>query len=305
MLDVILNTLPVFLAIAVGYIFTRKKILPENASDTIAAITFKLIGPFMIFHVLYGFKVDFENIHLVISPIIVQSLMIVLAILVSKVFRFKNKRMGAVILCMIVFGGGSVYPFVTRNFSNEVFQNFMIVDILQFLLFLITGPIIASYLGAKFGSAQKPKVKDILKSIFTDPFLITLFITFALTYIDVELPEKITDISGFFAGSFSLMMSLFVGTTVKLPNFKSLFKSGSMYVLRVAAMIGIVTGISFILTLTKGDSVPLYLAFFPQFSALSVVYAKDQNLDHEFASQMVLFSMLAQMVVYPVVIAVM
>ena len=102
MLNILLNTLPVFLAIALGLYFTRRKIFPENASDIVATIAYKIVGPFMIFSSLYGFKINSENIYLVIAPIVTIFVLFILSFLISNLLKLPPKQKGAVVLCMIL-----------------------------------------------------------------------------------------------------------------------------------------------------------------------------------------------------------
>lgn len=305
MLDVLLNSLPIFLAIILGYVFARRKIFPKNASDTLATILFKIVGPFLVFSYLYGLEINQGELYLIIVPILMTFTMLAFAIVISKLMCLNGKQLGAAVLCMMLFGAGSIYPFVKQNFSSYVFAEFVTVDIIQFLFFLIVGPIVAAILGAKYGNGKKVQIRSILGSIITDPLLIAMILTFAFTLFEVRIPDFVFETSDFFAESFFMLIAVFVGTVLKFPKRKMLLKVGAMYVLRVCLVILIILGLTFLLSLSEYETQPLYLAFFAQFSVLSVVYSKQQGLDDEFASQMVLFSMIVQLVLYPVAIWVM
>ncbi|MEA3357159.1 MAG: hypothetical protein U9Q67_01885 [Patescibacteria group bacterium] len=301
MLEVITNTLPVFIAIALGKIFAYKKILPKDAENTISTITFTIIGPFFVFDVLYGVSINADNFHLVLSPLVVFISMLILSYMFGKlVLRLDPKKLGAMILGLITFGAGAVYPFVTRNFSDEVFTDFVVADLVSFLIFLTMGSIVAVYLGKK----RDYKVKDLILDLLKDPFVLTILLTFTLTLTGVKVPGVITETAKFFSGSFLLLASLFVGMTLRFPDWKNFTRLVVIYIFRIGVVLGLVCVISRFFGLSNEESIPLYLIFLAQYSVLSVVFAKKQGLDHEFASQMVLFSTIIQLFLYPVLVGI-
>ncbi len=88
--------------------------------------------------------------------------------------------------------------------------------------------------------------------------------------------------------------------TLKIPDKKILLSLTKIYLSRVVLIVFLV---SVLFGLEKARVRPFYLVFLAQYSILAVIYSKEQDLDYEFASQLVLFSMTTQLVLYPVAIA--
>ena len=298
MLDVLINSLPIFVAIGLGKFFSDKKLLPANASTIISTLAFKLIGPFFVFNVLYGISIQNKNSYLFIEPLIVFFSVLVASFLAGKyLFKLKSKKLGAMILCLITFGAGSVYPFVDRNFSERIFQDFVIVDTFSFLIFLIVGSIIAF----NFGKKKQIDIKEIVLRPFKDPFTLTMILTFLIVIFKIKVPSVIVETSKFFKESFFLLASLLVGMGLKLPDRKIVFNLAKIYLFRT---IFIICLIALLFSLNKAQIKPFYLVFLAKYSVMAVVYAKEQGLDYQFASQLVLFSMIAELVFYPIIITV-
>ena len=140
MLDTFISTAPIYLSVLLGYIFKRKRILPENASKTVATIAFNVVVPFLIFNVLYGLKFTSENIHLVYFTFAIILLMLVTSYIYTKAVKVERPLAGSILGTSIGFGiGGFAYPFILANFDNNIFQNVVLVDIVQFIVMVNLG----------------------------------------------------------------------------------------------------------------------------------------------------------------------
>jgi hypothetical protein len=302
-IEVLKNSFYVYLAIVMGYVIERLKILPENASGTISTLALRVFGPFLIFSSLYGVSFESKNIYLVFFPILIAVILYFVAVLFAKLFGFNRKETGGLRLAMIAVSGGAVYPIVSANFPEYIFQQFVTTEISQFMSFLLIGPAVAVILANKYGKKSSLKVGQILKGIITDPFLLAMFFTILINLSGIQVPEFILKASGFFSDSVFVLLSFFMGMVLTLPSPKSLIKVVSIYIGRIGIVIGVVLALFSVLGLEKQNMLFLYLVFFAQFSPLSTIYAKEYELEHKLVNQLVVFSSLAQFVVYPVFIA--
>lgn len=302
MLEVISNSLPIFLSVFIGYLLVSKKFVPKDASKTIGTIAFYIAGPALIFSTFYGLRFERENILIFLAPIALQLILIICAFILGRILSLSNKQKGALVLCMILFGSGVVYPFVTQNFSEEIFQTFVTVDILQFILYLLIAPVIGVYLGSKYGKKTKVNLKDMLLKIFKDPFLLTMLITLILTYSGLKIPSFLIDTSEYFAKSFFFLIALFVGMILVLPSLKDIYHVGILYISRLGIVAIFLYLFINIFSLNELQITSSILVFSAPFALITVVYSKEYGLDSEFATKLVLFSLVAQLVVYPVLI---
>ncbi len=90
MLEILINTSPIYITIILGAIFKKYKIVPENASKTIGIIAFKIIVPFLVFNVLYGLKFTSENIGLLAMPVLVFVIVGVASLFLAKLLKMNR-----------------------------------------------------------------------------------------------------------------------------------------------------------------------------------------------------------------------
>jgi len=299
MIEVLINSLPIFVAIGLGKLFVYKKWLPYEASKVVSSIAFKIVGPLFIFNVLHNISIEPEHFYFVIIPVVVFFVVLLVSYLAGRyIFKLSHGQIGAVVLCLISSGAGSVYPFVHSNFPEETFKNFVIVGTFSFLIFLVGGSLVAF----KLGRETKISVRQMILRFIKDPFLVSIVLTLAIALSGIKVPSFLVEISEFFTPSFFFLISLFIGMVLKVPDKSLLMRVLAIYIFRVVVIVCLITLFSVVFSLNKSEIQPFYLVFLAQYAVLAVAYAKEQELDYEFASQLVLFSMVAQLVIYPFVI---
>lgn len=304
MFSVLENSLPIFASLLVGFLSVQRKIVSKEEASTVGTLAFRIVGPFLIFSSLYGLQIDTDQIFLLLGPLVVIVAMILLSFALGKILSLSPARRGALIVSMIVFGAGSAYPFVKSNYSAEVFSNFIVADITQFLLFLIVCPVISVLGSMKSRNGEPLHFGTIIKKVTSDPFIVSMALAVGATYLGIKIPPSIMNIAEFLASSFFVLTSLYIGMILKIPQKSMLATVGAIYVMRVIVAFTVVWVLSAVFSLDKSISIPMHIPFFAQFSVLSVMYAKEYGFDHEFVSQLVLFSMIAQLFIYPLAIAV-
>lgn len=296
MIEVITNSLPVFIAIALGKFLKSQKIIPESAINPIATLTFKIIGPFFVFSAIYSIQLENSARYLFLSPAIIFLSITLLGFLFCKyILKMDKSRLGAAVICLFSFGAGSMYPLVFQNYDETTFGNFIIVDIVSFLTFLTIGVILANILGKKKGHPFQKMI-----SIIKDPYLISMAIAFLLNLLKVKLPDFVLDTADYIGNPFFFMTSLFVGLTLQLPKIEEFKLIIATYAFRLITVIGLILSLGFAFSLKNNELRPLWLVHFAQSSVLCVALSREQDLDFKFASQMVLLSMIGQLVIYPI-----
>lgn len=299
MIEIIINSLPVFLAIFLGYLSVKKNWVKKGAEDTVATIAFYIAGPFFIFKTLYGTGMHQDNIFLLaVPPVVFFSMLAVSYTAGISVFRLNRAQLGAMILCFISFGAGAVYPFVSQNFTPDVMQNFITVDVYLFMLYLV----FASVVAANFSAYKNHGTNSGVSRYIKDPFLIAIITTVCINISGIRIPDHILDLTGFFSGPFFFLAAFLTGITFRFPKPEYFKKVFAVFTVRVVTLAGLAIAGFSLLHLSRTQMQPFILVFASQFSILAITYAREFGLDDEFASQLVVFSMAAQLVIYPFVI---
>jgi predicted permease len=297
MIEVLINSLPVFIVILFGVYF--RKTLGKNAVKVVSDIVFNIAIPAVIITVLYGQTFTRENINLLIAPIIVSLLFALTGLLLVRIFKLSRKQAGVFIPSLMSFSiGVFAYPFILQNFNKEVFSQVVLVDIILFFLVLTVSYIIAT----TYSEQTRGNWKGILKKIFTNPSLITMVMVFMINYLGISLPELILDTAEYLSRPFAFLTSFLMGLTLTLPSKKQILVLASSFGIRTIVVIGALL-LLMSSYLSNLETQVFALSFLTPFATLPVIYANELDLDEELASQMSVFSKLVSIVIYPLIIA--
>lgn len=300
MIDIIVKTLPIFVAIFLGFYFRNKKILPENSKEVVAKIAFNICVPALIVNVLYGLKFEGSNAILLVIPIAVMIFIAVVGVIFTKIFGFERIKKGTIVLVLLGFGIGSfAYPFIQLNFENEVFQNVVLMDVVLFFTMLTLGYALAIF----FGKERKFSRKIIINKFFKNPIIISMVLVMFINYAGIELSEEVLEGTNFFGRAFGFLAAFLIGLTLYLPESKRLPLLIKVILLRLAIIAFAVFCLLMVVDVVEIREKAILLTFFTPFSTMPVVYAIDQKLDEKLASQLVVGSTLVALVGYPLLIA--
>lgn len=301
MLETLVNSLPVFIAIALGVFFKQKKLIGKEGLNVIATIAFKISIPFLILKVLYGQTFTIENLSLFIHPLYISALVALIGYLISRAFKVSKKQQGIIMSSMMGFSIGSfAYPFILLNFTENVFENVVLIDIVLFFLLLTVGYVIAML----HSSNKSGNIKTVLKKIFLNPIIIAMIFTLGINYAGVTLHEAVLNTADFMAKPFSFLASFMLGLTLSLPSKKTLTIISVSFISRLV----IVSGILYILfyNVFSQNTIQfnaMTLSLLTPFTTVPILFAHEFDLDKELAAQLSLFSKLASIIVYPLVIS--
>jgi predicted permease len=301
-MEILLNTFPIYLAIMLGAVFRRKGYGGDGAKETIAKLTFNIVGPFLAFKVMYGLRLDISNLLVMIGLASLLLLIYVSLQLLGKIFKWNVQTLGAATVSSLSFAVGSfAYPFIQANFDNSVFAEVVIIDIFLFLFFLTGGYFIA----IKFGSQNENifSIKDTLRKIFTSPLVVAIFVTLLINMLQIELPEEIINISTFFASSFGFLAAFLLGMSLSKPSKENIRDVGLVFLVRNFIALFIAFTITSILDLSEIQNMAVFLAVLTPFATMPVVYTNEQKLDSNLSAQLSIFSSTAYLILYPLLIS--
>lgn len=297
MIDILLKSLPIFVTVLIGYVIKRKNFLSQDAVKTLSTVAYNISGPFYVFFVLGSIDIRSVNISIWIIPLVMFFLMFSISFLFFKLSKTDTKTLGVIILSTTLFGAGALYPYVERNFSKIVFQQFVVMDLLAFCIFLLFIPA-----GLKFLSRTEQDLKQGIKNAFKDPFLLSILFTFGLRIFNITIPVFLLDISSYIGGSFFFLITLLAGITFKLPDSKNISKVVAIYLFRLILAVSMVLALGVFIGADKKVLVSALLLYIAQVSLMAPVLANKNGFDDELATQLALFSITIQLVLYPVAI---
>ncbi len=171
------------------------------------------------------------------------------------------------------------------------------MDIVLFFATLTIGYAVAVYYGSSNASW-----KSIIYKIVYNPIIITIFLTLIINYVNINIPENIFEVSTFFAKSFGFLAALLIGLTIELPDLKSIALISKVFIFKNLLALVIIFGVMKFINFSEIETNAIFLTIIVPFSTMSIIFAEEQGLNIKLAAQLSLLSLLAMLIVYPVLI---
>lgn len=297
-LEVILNSSPIYLAFILGFIAKKKLWFGESPEKVVSGIALKISAPFLIFNVLYGLKINSENILILAISLSIFLIILLFGFLIKKILKLGNFLGNTLIIMQLGFGVGSfAYPFIQSNFTNEIFQNVVLIDLTFFLSFLTIGNFVATSIGS-----SKLIFKDIIIKIVKDPIIISIIGTLIINQLDIIIPDKFITSTVFFSHSFIFLASLLVGMSISSFTFKGFGKSFLFFITRLLFALLISFFITQVFNISDIQTIALLLVISCPLTAMGVIYCNENKFDSNFGAQALITSSVVSAITYPIII---
>ncbi|KXK27371.1 MAG: hypothetical protein TR69_WS6001000247 [candidate division WS6 bacterium OLB20] len=219
----------------------------------------------------------------------------------ARTARLKQAQQGALVLCALAYSVGPVaYPFVQLNFSESVFAQVVLIDLVLFVSVMVLGPAVA----ASYDSSSRLSVNAVIRTILTDVLLLSVIAATVLNTFRVDLPVFVTDSASYIGASFSFLVTVYLALSLKMPDIRQIRLLGGFVMFRlIAAMVG-AFAIAAAVRADTGSFQALLLTFFTPVSTFPLVYTSRHRLDSELVAQLSLLSRIIVLILYPVLMAV-
>lgn len=293
------NSLPIFSTIAAVLFLRKQKVLKPEFASSLSPLIFKLVLPIFAFKVIYGLNFNLSDGPILFYVWAANLFLLPIIVLASKLTKLSKPLTGTLLLLSLAYSVGPVaYPFVQLNFPPDVFAKVVSIDIVLFVTIMVLGPVLASI----YDQSIKSDFREIVKSVVTDPVLIAVILGGTFNFLGVKLPTSIVDSAQYIGGSFTFLVTVFVGLTLKLPNLSRATLLFSAMIFRFITAVGITLLVHYFLRPSKEMALAIPLTLFMAFSAFPLVYTDKHKLDSEFVAQASIFSRILVYILYPLLI---
>lgn len=173
-MNVIATIFPVLFMLFFGLFSNKKQLISNEQVEGLSTFVFKLLVPIMVFNAIFTTSISVSDLLIVVSVFIGQ----LLAIIIGKISKNYVGGMFSHLspyLMVTVDGGSIVLPLYATIVGASFIHNIVLLDIAgMFIIFLVI-PLLVSTSEKKATS-----VTTLLKSLATNPIVITLLIGLAL-----------------------------------------------------------------------------------------------------------------------------
>ncbi len=172
-----LSTLfPVFFMIGLGLLARIKKWITPEQKDGANNIVFNILFPIMIFNVLFTAKIETSAIWIILYVFIAFSLAIIMGKVLS---HFTGKKVAHIspYLLTTCEGGNVALPLYTSIVGLSFASNTVIFDIAGTFIAFVVIPIMVAK-----STAGKTSAKELMKTIFTNSFVIAVSLALILNF---------------------------------------------------------------------------------------------------------------------------
>lgn len=298
----------VLIIIMICLLLRKKSIIQEEHKVLFGKLVTDFVLPVFIFTSLYQQEFDFSAIYGAFIFIFIIILSILLAFIVGKLLKLKNKQLGAFIL-VSCFGSSATlgYSIIAQVFPNNpkavadaVFMNEIGVGVLIFTL----GIVIANY----FGRNGQVFTKSFLKSFLTNPIILAIIVGIIFSFF---LPKPTGFVVETLIGVLVLIgNSLIIFVAISIALMIKPFPLRSLLVL-IAAVVSIellmqplvAYFVSQAINLNQIDTEILLLETLVPSGTVAAVLADRYGCDGSLASNLVIATYIFSIITIPVVLS--
>ena len=170
---------------ALGYVFARRKVLPENAPDVLNKVVLYLCFPAAILLYLPRLRLDWGVLWLAVTPWLLGLVGCGLLWLADRRLHFRRDAWAALLLCVTLGNTGFIgYPMVKALLGENALSYAVVYDQFGNGLILST---FGMYVCARYSGGASPSISGIVRRVLCFPPTVALIL--ALTIMPETPPD--------------------------------------------------------------------------------------------------------------------
>jgi len=219
-IDVISVTIPIFIVVAIGYLFRRKGVISDRAVPSLNKIAYYLGLTTLIFTsiVKYDLKEIF-NIGIVKTLYTTFAIFIVIVFLSVYFLKVKRKTKGAIAIssfrCNMAFVG---IPIIISAFGDIAGAKTSIIIGFMTPVNIIFAIIFLRILGGQ--DNERKNYGKFFLGFLKDPLLIAAIAGMLISYFSIPLPEVLLDLLNILAGLAIPLALITIGASFRISHIK-------------------------------------------------------------------------------------
>jgi predicted permease len=299
MLNIIINKLfPVILMFVLGYSLKKKKVFKSSDAQLFLKLAFYVSIPALLIQSIS--KINISNFYyLPLIAVLIYIILFFISHTLSNILKLKPKTKGTFIIGSLIMNGSFVIPFYISMYGIEEMGRFAIYDLGNALMIYSFVYVMA----CRYGSDEDAKIniKEILKKLFFAPPFLGILIGLIFNISGTELPEIINNFLsplGILTGPL-FMIALGMNFNPRLINGKYI-----LCVIGIRVFLGLAISYMFVnlFNIEGMNKIAVLLLSSAPTGATTLTYSALEDLDIEFASSLVSYSILFGLFFIPTLI---
>ena len=198
--------------LALGMLFARLRVLPEDAPHTLNLVVLYLCLPAAVLVYVPRLHFDASLAGLVATPWLLAGATVLLVMLASRLLRLRRDQHAVLLLCVALGNSGFIgYPMVRALLGEDALPYAVVYD--QFGTFLLLSTF-GVYVLARYGGDRPPTLREVVRRIVLFPPLWALL--FALTLMPERPPHWIAGGLQQLSDAMLPLVMLAVGLSIQL-----------------------------------------------------------------------------------------
>lgn len=295
---ILIQILPLFIIIAIGWVSTKLKLANENWLKPISNFALYIGFPALIFGNLTKNTIDFELIGLSFARVSLLLIGMLILIILSLKWLAKSKQDKATIVICFMFGNAAFLgiPLLTNLNSSLAKLASLNASMMLFWVFSLGLIIVEGF------TVVKPTVGKIIIGLLKNPLLLSVILGIGINFLKISIPEVIHKPIEMMGSAVSPMVMLMIGVFIAAhpPKKLSVLKTPilfSVFKLLIFPIIGLL-----ILSLNNKQELSSIVQFAMPAAITPFAMADKYNLNKEFICNSIIVSTVLSLITIPIVI---
>lgn len=303
--DFLLNISPIFVFILFGYLGKKLGYIDLDAGKKLVKFLFFVPLPILVFISFASTKFTSEMIKFPIISAVITLALLGIGYLVGKMVKFPPKTLGAFLaICSIPSTLLFALPVIATYYGSENSIYLFLYDLGDGLLTWTLIYLVVS----RFGNKKDVPLSKGIKSFAKNPMIIALIGGITFSILGLGIPDYFVTLNSKISAFVSPLLLIAVGIFLDFSFFSKVKNIGKLLLSSTIKMgVSLLAGIALVnlFGISGVQKEIVLIASMCPAASLSVAFSAENDLDVDFASAAVAFTIVLGMILTPILIYVM
>jgi len=295
--EILLKLIPIILIFLLGYLLKRIKILKKEDGDLFLKLNFYVSLPASVLLSLMNIRLSLDFLLLPVSAVLIIFTTYFLSLFLGRRLRLDKKSFGVFLVGSMIMNTGFLIPFAIAAYGNEGLARLLLFCILETVYWFL---LLFYYLACKYGDNNRNSVQ-MIKKILISPPMWALILGIVFNLLNIRFPLAMNNFLTIIGNLTIPLILLSLGLYFSLKMIKPLSILSAIF---VRMGLGLILGLVFVklFNLEGLNSAIVLLGAAAPVGYNTLTFSSMENLDKEFSTNLVSFSILIGIIFIPILI---